>query len=518
MGAYLGFILILVGTLFVLHYIRLKKSLNLFLFYTGLLWVTSYILGHLNLSVPLTLGEGSVLHLRYSSSVFTIIFAAVLLGYLSGGVREARSVIWACIISQLFLMFLMLMHQTFWVEQYASNMRVGAEILLEPAYGKMVISIVAAVLDMFAAILIFQFFTNKISKMPRWLLVFIAIEGAMILDSFIFVGITRPETFFSSMYSHLILKTLIGILVTLPLTVYLHFLQKRSHLNFHRGTLDIFSQIEDLQEDLEKANAELREYARTLEEKVEERTKEIIKKQKQIEFELNLATEVQATMLPSPDQLPDVPISAIYLPVSKVSGDLYQFRYIFDDEFFVFLADISGHGVPAALIGTITAMTIEKLRLRTKTPAEILKLLSDEVRGLESTHYFTGIFMTVNRSHSKIYYCNAAHPPALLMEPDGELIEIAPTGSVLGTSVDIELAEERVKYSPGAFLLLYSDCVTEHSDPDGNEYGIERLKEFLLTWRGKPVDGFAEALVDDLKSFSHGKEFNDDLTALLLKL
>ncbi|RME89037.1 MAG: hypothetical protein D6767_09190 [Candidatus Hydrogenedentota bacterium] len=517
MFTYISFILALIFTLFILHYIRLKKNLNLFLFYVGLLWVTSYILGHLNLAVPLEVGSLS-LKLRYSSTVFTIIFAAILLGYLSGGVREARSVIYACITAQFFLIFLTTMHEYAWLTEYPKQSLQGAEILLKPAYGKMLISIGAAVIDLFVSILFFQFLVNRYKKLPRWLAVFLAIEVAMILDSFIFVGLTRPDTFGKSISSHLVLKTFISLLVSTPLSAYIVFLQKRSHLKLNRGILDIFSQIEDLQEDLQKAHEELKEYARTLEQKVEERTKEIIKKQKQMEFELDLATEVQATLLPDNSQAGKFEVGSIYLPCSKVSGDLYTFRWIFDDVFIIFLADISGHGVPAALIGAICSMMLEKIKLRVKTPAEVLRILSDEIEKLESSHYFTGIYLSVHTSQSKIYYANAAHPAALLLEPDGMLIELEPTGSVLGSAVDPELSDHRVKYSPNSKLLVYTDCILETTNPDGEEFGLDRLKEFFLSQQKNSPQEVVESLKSELVEFSQKQEFDDDFTVLCFQL
>jgi len=123
---------------------------------------------------------------------------------------------------------------------------------------------------------------------------------------------------------------------------------------------------------------------------------------------------------------------------------------------------------------------------------------------------------------SQLEYVNAGHLPPLLVRSGGDgeaAVEILGEGGpVLGLLPGVGYRAGHVALSPGDLLLLYSDGVTEATAPSGEEFGDERLRRWLLSARGQPSATIVERLLDELRRFTSGADFTDDLTLVAIRL
>ncbi len=512
------FIISLAGLLFLFHFVRMRLYGGPFVMFVSLLWVFAYITGILGYKADVSIFDYFTLHIRYSSSIYALIFVGLLLAYVCEGTREGRNLILVSLGSQIVIG----LSQPFLFNlagiSLTGDQAKAAEILFKPSARPFAVSIFAAIVDLFFAVTFFQFMVNRLSRKALALPLFVSLVATMALDSVIFLGLNYPDVFLQKLPSHLIFKTIIVSVLSVPLALYLRYLKGHMHLNLNRGSLDIFRTIENLEKDLEKANKELRAYADNLEVMVEERTHEIKQKQELLDLELEMAAEVQKSMLPDSERLPGINFAVSYLPCSSVSGDLYDFGKFTDDEYFFFIADISGHGVPSALVGAMCKMSLSRINLRSTSPGNVLSVISRTIQPVTGNHYLTAIFVTVSKKDRELVYANGAHVTPLLLSPSSQCVTLEPTGSIIGTElVSNSFTQKRIRYPAGSRLVLYTDCVTEHRNTDRVEFGLDRFRQIMLDSLNRTPQEALDTVLQSLRAYD-ATEFSDDLTLLIVDL
>lgn len=514
---FVGFIAASTAALIALHALRTRSHRGPFIMLFTSFWFMSFLTGNLGYKVDV---PGLILpfEIRYSSSIFVLIFAALLLVYICEGTLPTRNMIYVSIGSQAVIALAQIFFHGPAIVLLTEENRKAAELIFKPAYLRMGVSLVATVIDLYFAVAFFQFLINRLGKLPLALTIFVALAATMAIDSVIFVGGTRPDKFLETLPSHIVFKTAISAFVSIPMALFIRWFQKHGNVDLKRGSLDIFRRIETLEEDLEKANAELRRYASGLEQMVEERTKEIREKQEHMDFELTVAAEVQRALLPSTAKLGGIPAAAAYIPATGVSGDLYDFALFRPDEVFFFIADISGHGVPGALVGSMCAMSLSRISLMDYDPGTILSRISDEIEGLSGSQYLTASLLKINTRTREIQYASGGHVPPILIGPSAKTLILEPTGSLIGVDRGAEFGVTKIVYKPGTRLFLYTDCVTEHRNVDRDEFGRERLLEILTSTRGATPQEVIDRVVWEVRFFGADKPFTDDLTIIVADL
>ncbi len=511
------FLAILSAGLFFLHAVRIRAFAGPFVMYLAFLWFLSFLTGGLNYAFSFPLFDLPVT-IRLSSAIFTLIFVGILIVYVTEGVRESQNLIFVSLGAQLILVLTQVFLFHAGGALLEESTRGLATAIFEPRYARLSIGVAVAAVDLFFAITFFQFLVNRLPRWPLGLLLFAALWATMMLDSALFVAGTRLEFFAETMFSHAVFKTLIVLVVSGPLALYMRWFQRIGNLNLKRGSLDIFRRIADLEADLKKANAELRNYADHLEDMVALRTAEIQEKQKILDFELEMAAEVQRTMLPEADRLRALDTHVIYRPHSTVSGDLYDLGLFSENQAFFFIGDISGHGVPAALVAAMCKMSLSRINLRSTRPAEILARLSRTLTPVTDTHYLTGVFFSVDINAHELVYANGAHVSPMLAGPSGQVTQLPPTGPVIGTAFSDEFTQKRVRYAPGSRLVVFTDGLTEHRSPAGEEFGPDRLMEAIGASRSLAPRESAEYIVAAVQAFAAGANFRDDVTLIVADL
>lgn len=232
-----------------------------------------------------------------------------------------------------------------------------------------------------------------------------------------------------------------------------------------------------------------------------------------VESELETARRIQMSILPR--SLPEVSglqIAATYRPMTEVAGDFYDFIRLDDRRVTALIADVSGHGIPAALIASMLKVAFAQQAPRAADPAGVLSGLNAALNGTLDGQFVTAACAYIDLAEGAIIYSGAGHPPALLIRRQPrEIVELAENGLFLGPFRNACYENLRAPFARGDRLLLYTDGVIEATVADGEPFGAERLREFASAHRDAAPSAIAESLV----SKGGGRQQEDDLTVVV---
>ena len=240
-----------------------------------------------------------------------------------------------------------------------------------------------------------------------------------------------------------------------------------------------------------------------------------------IDKELEIARRIQSSTLPqSVPTLAGLEIAARYVPMSAVAGDFYDFLPVDDQRVGILIADVTGHGIPAALIASMLKVAFAAQALYASDPARVLTGLNRILCGKFEEHFVTAAYLFVDLERNLLRYSAAAHPPLMLVSrSEGEVRELEENGLMLGLFPDATYTCAEIRVRPGDRCLLYTDGILEAQNAAQEEFSKSRCKEFLQTQRDVPAARFANLLLDRIASYSDrnsGRAQEDDITLLVL--
>jgi sigma-B regulation protein RsbU (phosphoserine phosphatase) len=236
-----------------------------------------------------------------------------------------------------------------------------------------------------------------------------------------------------------------------------------------------------------------------------------------LDRELDIARRIQSSILPR--EMPRVPglaAAARYRPMTAVAGDFYDFLELDRQRLGVLVADVSGHGVPAALIASMVKVAFAAQHARADRPSAVLRGLNDVLCGQLGGQYVTAAYLFVDPESGLMRYAAAGHPPMLRVPRGGrEVREVERNGLVLGflPSADYDEIEQSLETEDR--LLLYTDGLVEAANASDELFGLDRLKASVAAGRFLSADQAADALLHDVDAWS-GRAAGDDLTLVLL--
>lgn len=239
-----------------------------------------------------------------------------------------------------------------------------------------------------------------------------------------------------------------------------------------------------------------------------------------IESELNTARQIQHSLLPrqGPSIEPEK-LSVRYIPMDAVGGDFYDFIPIDDHRFGVMVADVTGHGIPAALIATMVKTASASQSHAVAEPSRVLAGMNDALYDQTDLHFVTVAYAYIDLEAHELRVASAGHPPPLIYSPTrkaGNEIDI--NGIALGVLPVQSYETATVPLAPGDRIVIYSDGVTEAAAPDGEEFTSERLLDLLVQRSGTTTDEFADYTLRQLIGWTRKPRLalNDDLTLLVI--
>jgi phosphoserine phosphatase RsbU/P len=241
-----------------------------------------------------------------------------------------------------------------------------------------------------------------------------------------------------------------------------------------------------------------------------------------INKELEIARRIQAGLLPGDDvHVNGLEIAARYVPATSVAGDFYDFLIKDGRELGVLIADVSGHGVPAALSASMVKIAIRSQAGQLNVPAEVLSGLNSILYGNMKGQFVTAGYLFLNLEKRELAYAGAGHPPLLVWRAGERRVEsIEENGLFLGAFPDCQYATVKSSFAPGDRCLLYTDGILEAPNPAGEEFGSCRLQEFLAGHADLSARDSCDALVQHVAEWcdrSGKREPHDDLTVVMLE-
>jgi serine phosphatase RsbU (regulator of sigma subunit) len=309
--------------------------------------------------------------------------------------------------------------------------------------------------------------------------------------------------------------------------IILLFFNKRLKKRVKRRTID----LETINVELQDKSERLQDLNRTLEEKVQERTEELQQKNQIleersdiIERELVMARNIQEQLIPS--GTPTEYISALYKPMDAVGGDFYDFIEFRDsDHIGIFISDVSGHGVPAALITSMIKSILLRSGDLRGNPAALLAHMNEVLLDNIAQNFFTSFYGIYDPTHKKVYYASAGHNEPYIIS-EGRVEQMKGRRSVpIGFLENHELEKKNKPYvteiydvPEDAKILFYTDGLVEAEPLDKRYHFFEDngLEEVLLNNSHLSSDEFLAEVYTELAQFRGAEEFDDDICLICL--
>ena len=282
------------------------------------------------------------------------------------------------------------------------------------------------------------------------------------------------------------------------------------------GALSRYDVIRELALSIDSMETDMEEYIRNLTAATAEKER--------MGAELSIAAQIQSDSLP--DVFPAFPdrrefdIYAVMDPAKEVGGDFYNFFLIDSDHLALFMADVSGKGVPAALFMMQANILITGRAQMGGTPAEILRDVNASICARNGADMFVTVWLGILEiSTGRLVYANAGHEyPAVCRKDGGFAIEKGPHGFVLGGLEGMQYKDAEFRLRAGDKLFLYTDGLPEATNAEGRMFSLDRMITALNEHRTAPPREILEGVLQDVNAFSGDTPQFDDLTMLCLEL
>jgi len=236
-----------------------------------------------------------------------------------------------------------------------------------------------------------------------------------------------------------------------------------------------------------------------------------------IEKELAIAREIQTSILPSGSpETKNLRITAAYHPMTEVAGDFYEFVPIDPYRVGVLIADVSGHGVPAALIAAMIKVAVQSVVPCAHDPREVLRGLNRILSGQPRDQFVTAAYLWLDTENRRALYSAAGHPP-LLRWREGKLERIESNGLVFGVTSAPEYPVCEMHINAGDRFLLYTDGVIEPENARGDAFGDHRLEQVIRDNQSRPSSELVDQLLSAIRQWQPASTVQqDDITIIVI--
>jgi len=244
--------------------------------------------------------------------------------------------------------------------------------------------------------------------------------------------------------------------------------------------------------------------------------------QERMAQEMALARQIQQSMLPrTAPQLAGYAIAGGSTPALEVGGDYFDYIQL-NGYCYLLIGDVSGKGVPAALIMSIVRALMHTYLEFESAPVEVLRRVNRNIsKDLEPEMFVTLSLVQLDIKQHALRCGRAGHEPLLIVRADGKAEQLEPAGTALGMldteTFDSIIEEATYNLNPGDTLVLYTDGITEAQNSQKGEFGYERLIECVKAHRHQPVADLYQSILQELQRFTEGVSQLDDITLVLLR-
>jgi sigma-B regulation protein RsbU (phosphoserine phosphatase) len=274
------------------------------------------------------------------------------------------------------------------------------------------------------------------------------------------------------------------------------------------------------------------------EKQLKELNRDLIWQQKRIQQDLDAAADIQKSLLPHNTNIVErANFAWFFEPCDKIGGDIFNLIQLDDDHWAIYMLDVSGHGVPAAMV-TVSVSQLMQLHsgflmhrdsglpsgIEIKSPVKVLDALDREFPFERFNNFFTINYFILNTRNGILNYANAGHPKPVILRKNGTLEELESNGPPIGirslnlNDDQITFDEEQAQIFPGDKVILYTDGLVEYYNENDEFYGNDRFHSRLLELSGESVKDIINESMKSLKAFGKNKKPADDITLLGFEL
>jgi sigma-B regulation protein RsbU (phosphoserine phosphatase) len=252
---------------------------------------------------------------------------------------------------------------------------------------------------------------------------------------------------------------------------------------------------------------------------IEQQKNELINKQKQLDRDLESAAAIQQSLLPARSpKIDNIQIAWEFEPCEQIGGDIFNIHHM--DKVGLYMLDVCGHGVPAALISVAVSQFLNSgdgllgNNCELVSPDIVLNKLDRAFPFERFDSFFSIICMTLDLHQGLLTYSSAGHPPPVLARSDGALQILDHRGPSIGFGCEDPIGQHTVQMQTGDKILLYTDGVLESRNTKEDLYGKSRFYDVLKKHRHEPIRKMVDAVYANVNEFRHQAKPDDDISIL----
>ena len=254
---------------------------------------------------------------------------------------------------------------------------------------------------------------------------------------------------------------------------------------------------------------------------IEQQKIELLKKQKQLDRDLESAAAIQQSLLPARSpQIDNIRIAWEFEPCEQIGGDIFNIHHLDEDKVGFYMLDVCGHGVPAALISVAASQFLNSgdgllgNNCELVSPDIVLNRLDREFPFERFDSFFSIICMTIDIHAGLLTYSCAGHPPPVLMHPDGSMQILNHRGPSIGFGNDNPIGQQSIQLQTGDKIMLYTDGLLESRNTQDEFYGKSRFYEVLKNHHHEPIQKMVDAVYTGINDFRQRTRPDDDISIL----
>jgi len=246
---------------------------------------------------------------------------------------------------------------------------------------------------------------------------------------------------------------------------------------------------------------------------------DLFEKDLQIRKELDIARNIQRFIIPADFSRISYPIiNGRYLPIEDIGGDFYD-CYALGEDTGILIADVTGHGIPAAMVMTMSKMIFGLYAAQIDSPGVLLSRINSEIYKLIlDDQYITAFYLIYDSERRELRFTNAGHArPLYFRKNGGKILALDTDGLFVGIKEDAEYEEKTIPVREGDRLLLYTDGITELRNAQREQFGEKRLARFIMEHADADGDDFCDGLISNIRAFAGEEQQDDDIAFLDIK-
>jgi len=239
-----------------------------------------------------------------------------------------------------------------------------------------------------------------------------------------------------------------------------------------------------------------------------------------IEKEISVAREIQKMLLPY--QIPkgkNFEISAMNIPSKEVGGDYYDFIQLDNNHIGLAIGDISGKGIPGAMLMSNLQAPLRASVWQFHEPADVMNRINNQIANTTSSEKFATFFYGILNSRKLTFtFTNAGHNYPIIKKRNGQYYNLTDGGLVIGVKPDFEYSQTKMNLSPGDTMVFYTDGITEALNPQIEEFGEQKLLDIIINYPYRSAEELRNHIYEEMIRFTKGESQYDDLTLIVLQI